>query len=85
MKAAVFNLNDEDKVWIKKSAKAFKMNDSEFMRTLLAFNRETDISELKARMQKTSLESRLVVIRKQEEEARRTREQIEKQLEAVSA
>lgn len=86
MKPAVFNLTLEDRAWIKKSTKEFKANgESEFMRIVIGYLRETDIKDLRDKMQRTRIENELNEARRKSEEYQKKQELLESQLEALSA
>lgn len=78
---------DEQHVeWIGKSMKEMKIKKQpEFFRAVISFLMESDITELKNKMAKARISSLLQEAQQKEEEARKEREALEKQLEKVEA
>lgn len=84
-KPYVLTLTEEQTMWIKKSSKEFRLKATEFVRTMIDYLRESDIKELKTRMQRRQLETELENVREKAETYTKQREKLEQQLETLTA
>jgi hypothetical protein len=72
--------------WVHKSKKEMKMDTiPEFFRTILSYLMESDISELKNRMEKARIAAMLQEVSKKAEEYAKQKEQLEAKLEKIGA
>lgn len=71
-------------IWIKDSMKEMKIKKQpEFIRTVLSYLMESDISDLKNKMEKTRISAMLQEAESKAEEALKEKEHLEKQLEKL--
>jgi hypothetical protein len=79
-------LDERHFAWIKESMKVMKIKKQpEFVRTMIDYLMETDITELKLRMEKARISTLLQEAEEKAKYALQTKEQLEKQLEKLGA
>lgn len=79
-------VDDKTLEWVNKSKKEMKIKkDAEFIRMLLAYLMENEISELKERIEKARISAMLQEAEEKAQYALRVKAELEKQLEKLNA